>query len=148
MISLITEITDAKGSRASRGWICFDRDCALCSALARRFRRVFERRGYGFAAFQDPRVACLFGMPHEDLMREMRVVTDGGVYGGADAVVYLAKQVWWAWPMYATAKLPGVRSVFRWGYRWFADHRSCSSGTCKRAKVMNAQRHLKKGESK
>lgn len=132
-------MTDTKGRRASRGWICFDRDCAVCSALAQRFRRVFERRGYGLAALQDPRVACLLGLPPEDLMREMRVITEGGVYGGADAVVYLAEQVWWAWPIYATSKLPCVGSVFRWAYRWFADHRSCTSGTCKSAKVMNAR---------
>jgi predicted DCC family thiol-disulfide oxidoreductase YuxK len=140
MISLITEITDTKGNRAPRGWICFDRDCAVCSMLAQRFRRVFEKRGYGLAALQDPRVACLLGLAPEDLMREMRVVTEGGVYGGADAAVYLAKQVWWAWPIYATSKLPGLGYVFRRGYRWLADHRSCTSGTMETQESHDAQR--------
>ena len=123
-------MTDVKGRRAARGWICFDSECAVCTMLACRFRRLFEKRGFGFAALQDPRVASLLGLTPEQLLREMRVVTAGGVYGGADAVAYLAKQVWWAWPVYLAAKLPPLRSVLRWGYRWFADHRSCTSDAC------------------
>jgi predicted DCC family thiol-disulfide oxidoreductase YuxK len=130
MISLITELTDVKGKRAPRGWICLDRECATCTTLARLFRPIFEKRGFGFAALQDPRVASLLGLASEELMREMRVVTVGGTYGGVDAIAYLASQVWWAWPVYLAAKLPGLRSAFRLGYRWFSDHRCCNSGRC------------------
>ena len=113
-----------------RGWICFDRECAICTMLARRFCRVLEKRGFGLAALQDPRVASLFDLPAEELMQEMRVVTADGVYGGAGAVVYLAKQIWWAWPIYAAAQLPGVLRILDTSYRWFADHRHCSSNKC------------------
>jgi predicted DCC family thiol-disulfide oxidoreductase YuxK len=130
MISLITELTDIKGKRAPRGWICFDRECPTCTTLARRFRPVFEKRGFGLVALQDPRVAPLLGLAPAELMREMRVVTVGGIYGGVDAVAYLARQVWWAWPVSLAAKLPGLRSAFRLGYRWFSDHRYCTSGRC------------------
>jgi predicted DCC family thiol-disulfide oxidoreductase YuxK len=131
MISLITEMTDNKGRRARRGWACFDRDCAICSGLALRFRRPLEKRGFGLAALQDPRVALLFGMPAERLLHEMRVATcEGEFFGGADAVVYLAQQMWWTWPLYAVSKLPGMRSLLRSGYRWFAAHRRCASNTC------------------
>lgn len=131
MISLITEITDAKGRRARRGWVCFDRECATCVWLARRLRSALEKRGYGLAALQDPRVALLFGMPAEELLREMRVVTsEGKFYGGADAVLCLAEQIWWAWPLYALSRLPGARSLLRAGYRWFAAHRGCAGGEC------------------
>jgi len=131
MISLSAEMTDTKGRRASQGWILFDRDCRFCTSLARRFRSTFEKRGFGLAALQDPRVAALLALPPEQLLREMRVVTsDGEIYGGANAIVYLARQVWWAWPLCAAARLPGVPRILDAGYRWFADHRHCSPGAC------------------
>jgi predicted DCC family thiol-disulfide oxidoreductase YuxK len=131
MISLSAEMTDTKGRHAPRGWVFFDRDCSVCTSLARRFRRPLEKRGFGLAALQDPRVQTLLALPPEDLLREMRVATaDGKIYGGADAVVYLAGQIWWAWPLYAAAKLPGVPRVLDAGYRWFAEHRTCASGFC------------------
>jgi predicted DCC family thiol-disulfide oxidoreductase YuxK len=135
MISLSAEMTDTKGRRAARGWVLFDRDCTICTSQARRFRPTFEKRGFGLAALQDPRVAALLALPPEDLLREMRVVTsEGEIHGGADAIVYLARQVWWAWPLYAAAQLPGVPRILDAGYRWFADHRPCSSGTCSAAR--------------
>jgi predicted DCC family thiol-disulfide oxidoreductase YuxK len=130
MISLSSEMTDTKG-RHARGWVFFDRDCSICTSLARRFRRPLELRGFGLAALQDPRVQALLALPLDDLLWEMRVATaDGKIYGGAEAIVYLARQIWWAWPLYAVAKLPGVPRILDAGYRWFADHRTCASGFC------------------
>jgi hypothetical protein len=74
MISLSSEITDIKGRHAARGWVCFDRDCKICTSLARRFRHTFEKRGFGLAALQDPRVAALLALPPEQLLREMNVI--------------------------------------------------------------------------
>jgi predicted DCC family thiol-disulfide oxidoreductase YuxK len=131
MISLITEITDTKGMRASRGLVFFDRECAVCMALARRFRHTLARRGFGLAALQDPRAAALLNLPPSELLREMRVATaDGNVLGGAAAIVYLARRIWWAWPLSAAARLPGASDLLDAGYRWFADHRGCASRTC------------------
>ena len=131
MISLSSEITDAKGKHALRGWVFFDRDCSVCTSLARRFRRTLESRGFGLAALQDSRVQALLALPPEELFHEMRVATaEGEVYGGAQAIVHLSRQIWWAWPLYAAAKVPGVPSLLGAGYRWFADHRTCTSGVC------------------
>jgi predicted DCC family thiol-disulfide oxidoreductase YuxK len=131
MISLSAEMTDTKGRHAARGWVFFDRDCRVCTSLARRFRRTFEKRGFGLAALQDPRVAALLALPSEELLREMRVITcEGEIHGGAEAIVYLAGQIWWAWPLFAAARIPGVPRILDACYRWFADHRPCSSGTC------------------
>jgi predicted DCC family thiol-disulfide oxidoreductase YuxK len=111
MISLISEMTDTKGRHAVRGWVCFDRDCPVCVSLARRFRLPLEKRGFGLAVLQDPRVQTLLALPPQELLREMRVATgDGEIYGGADAVVFLARQIWWAWPLFALAKLPAPRA--------------------------------------
>jgi predicted DCC family thiol-disulfide oxidoreductase YuxK len=61
----------------------------------------------------------------------MRVITtEGKVYGGAGAIVYLARQIWWAWPFFAAAQLPIVSHLLDASYRWFADHRTCWSGKC------------------
>ena len=131
MISLSSEITDTKGRHAPRGWVFFDRDCTVCTSLARRFRRPLAKRGFGLAALQDPRVQALLALPPEDLLREMRVATtEGKIYGGVEAIIILARQIWWAWPLYAVARLPGVPRVLHACYRWFADHRTCSSGVC------------------
>jgi len=124
-------MTDAKGSHALRGWLFFDRDCTVCTSLARRFLRSLEKRGFGLAALQDPRVQALLDLPPEDLLREMRVASaDGNIYGGARAIVFLAGQIWWAWPLHAAAKLPGVPCILEACYRWFAAHRTCGSGVC------------------
>jgi predicted DCC family thiol-disulfide oxidoreductase YuxK len=131
IISLSSEMTDTKGSRASHGWVFFDRDCAVCTLLARRFRRPLEKRGFGLAALQDPRVQSLLALPPAELLREMRVAAAGGkIYSGAAAIVYLARQIWWALPLYAAARLPGVPCILDACYRWFADHRTCLSGAC------------------
>lgn len=125
MISLISEITDRKGPRA-RGWVFFDRDCEVCQSLACRFRSTLEKRGFGLAPLQDPRVALLLGLASHELMQEMQVLTPAGkVLGGAQAITFLAGQIWWAWPVHAAARLPGMPSLLRAGYRWFAEHRHC-----------------------
>lgn len=124
-------MTDAKGRRAARGWVFFDRDCRVCSALARRFRGTLESRGFGLAALQDPRVQALLDLPPAELLREMRVATaEGKIYGGAAAIIYLARQIWWALPLYLSSKIPGAMPLFNAGYRWFADHRTCAGGVC------------------
>jgi len=131
MISLSSELTDTKGRHAARGWILFDRDCNICTSLARRFRRTFEKRGFDLAVLQDPRVTALLALPTEQLLREMQVVTcECEIYSGAKAIVYLAQQIWWAWPLFAAAKIPGLPRILDAGCRWFANHRHCSSSTC------------------
>ncbi len=131
MISLSSDITDSKGRLAARGWVFFDRECPSCASLARRFRRTLEKRGFGLAALQDPRVHALLDLPPEELLREMRVATcEGQILGGAEAIIYLADQIWWAWPIFAVAKIPGFQRLFNAGYRWLADRRMRASGEC------------------
>lgn len=128
MISLISEMTDRKGRRAARGWVFFDGECGFCRSLARRFRSTLEQRGFGLAPLQDPRVAPLLGLPSSDLLQEMRVLTaHGQILGGAQALTFLAGKIWWAWPVQAAAKVPGVPRLLRCAYGWIAGHRHCSS---------------------
>jgi predicted DCC family thiol-disulfide oxidoreductase YuxK len=129
LISLISEITDSKGRQASRGWICFDRDCNFCTSLARRFRRTLEKRGFSLAALQDSRVAALLALPPDRFLLDVQVVTaEGFIFGGSDAIVYLAGKIWWAYPLFVAAQVPEFSRMLKTGYRWVARHRQCVSG--------------------
>lgn len=132
MISLISEITDSKGRKARRGWVFFDGDCEFCMSITRRLRPVLEPRGFGIATLQDPRVREQLSLPEQELLAELRVLADNGrQYGGADAIVFLARQVWWASPLsWAVAQIPGARAILRFVYRRIAIRRHCLSGVC------------------
>ena len=130
MISLTSEFTDAKG-RHARGWLFFDAECAFCTRIARRLTPILERRGLAMAPLQDSRVGALLGMPREELLREMRLLlSDGRLFGGADAAVALACEIWWARPLVWLARIPGMVEILRFGYRHIAIHRNCAAHAC------------------
>jgi predicted DCC family thiol-disulfide oxidoreductase YuxK len=130
MISLASELTDSKG-RHARGWLFFDAECAFCTRIARGLAPVLERRGLALAPLQDPRVAPLLGLAPEELLLEMKfVLSDSGQYGGADAAVALAGEIWWAQPVVWLAKIPGVLRVWRYLYRSIALRRRCAAVGC------------------
>ncbi len=130
MISLVSEYMDLKG-RHARGWLFWDAECKFCTCIARWLAPIMERRGMALAPLQDPRVAELLGLPHDDLMKEMQfLLSDGSRYGGADAAVELAHEIWWAAPVVWVSKIPGMMEILRKGYRWIAAQRSCAAVTC------------------
>jgi hypothetical protein len=64
-------------------------------------------------------------------MREMRVLLpDGRQYGGADAALALAEDIWWGRPVVWLAKVPGMKKFLRRAYRWIAGRRRCSAERC------------------
>jgi alginate O-acetyltransferase complex protein AlgI len=66
----------------------------------------------------------------DEALEEMRVLTtDGEVFGGADAVVYLSGQLWWATPLAFLARIPFVHATLHRLYRWVAAHRTCAINT-------------------
>jgi predicted DCC family thiol-disulfide oxidoreductase YuxK len=87
-----------------------------------------KRRGLAVAPLQDPRVAALLGLSPEELLRALRfVLSDGSHYAGADAVLAVARELWWARPMVWLAKVPGMMPLMRAGYTWVARHRRCAA---------------------
>lgn len=129
MISLSSELTDSKGRRARAGWVFFDAACPFCVATARWLARVIEPRGFALAPLQDPRVAALLNLPPEQLLSELKLLTpEGRQFGGADALLRLCREVWWAWPLYALGWVPGVKPLARAAYRSFAARRACAGG--------------------
>src|SRR5436309_25528 len=113
MTSLITEQSETTGIV-----VLYDGACTFCTRWARRAERWLPKRGFRFA-------------PLPVAGDEMKVVTTTGeMLGGADAAVYLARHMWWAWPVWAVSRLPGVMAVLRRGYRWVAANRYCVGGAC------------------
>jgi lipase maturation factor 1 len=130
MISVSTEITDA-ASEPSRGWVLFDGDCTFCRRWVNRMEPILAPRGFVFLPLQTPWVRAFFHFPENQLLGEMRVLLrNDETYSGADAIIALAKHVWWAWPLVALAQIPGVRRALRAAYRRVAARRHCLSGAC------------------
>src|SRR5437868_14582543 len=95
MITLVDEFTDRKG-RQARGWLFFDAECGFCTRTARWLLPILERRGLAVAPLQDPRVGALLGLSRPELLRELRfLLSDGSQFGGAGAVLAVAREMWW-----------------------------------------------------
>lgn len=136
MISLASEFTDGKG-RHARGWLFFDVECGFCTRIARWLAPILQRRGLAVAPLQDARVGALLGLSPAELMREMRVLlADGRQYGGADAGVALAREIWWARPLVWLAEIPGMMNWLRGRYHSVAARRSCAAERCPRSEKM------------
>ena len=130
MISVSAEITDAT-SKPSRGWVLFDGDCQFCRRWVDRIEPILAPRGFVFLPLQTPWVRAFFHFPENQLLGEMRVLLrNGEIHGGADAVIALARYVWWGWPLVAFAQVPGVRRALRAAYRRVAARRHCLSDAC------------------
>src|SRR5205823_11899538 len=74
-----------------RGWILYDGACRSCTASARRFDRIFRRRGFLFLPLQTNWIMERLDLEPGAPLEEMRLLTaDGRDIGGADAVIFLA----------------------------------------------------------
>jgi predicted DCC family thiol-disulfide oxidoreductase YuxK len=107
-----------------RGWIGYDAECSLCRGWVRRWEPTLTPRGFVFIPLQDVFWRNRFSLPPGVIPDEMKLLLpDGALLGGAEAMVCLARAIWWLAPPAWLAWLP----VFRWatvaGYRWVARHR-------------------------
>ena len=117
-ISVFFEITEKNGT------VLFDAGCPLCLAMVARMRLVWEPRGFDFVPLQADWVRRRLDLPEVELLKEMRALTPGGeVLGGAAAHAYLWRHVWWLWPLWLAAKLPGIGWLIDRTYRWVAANR-------------------------
>ena len=132
MITLADVFTDRK-ERTARGWLFFDAECGFCTRIARWLEPILARRGLGVAPLQDPRVGALLGLSRDELLKELRFLTSTGIHsGGANAVLAVAREIWWGRPLVWFAKLPFVLKLLDKGYKWVSAHRGCNSETCDR----------------
>jgi alginate O-acetyltransferase complex protein AlgI len=127
MISELTEITEPAEAAAFRGWIFYDEACGSCRDLTARFERFFAARGFQFEPLQREWVQERLNLTEEEALEEMRVLTSAGkVFGGADAVIFLARQIWWVAPLTWLARVPSLHAILDRLYRLVAAHRTCA----------------------
>lgn len=129
MISLSSEFTDAKG-RHARGWLFYDAECDFCTRIAGWIAEPMLRRGLGVAPLEDPRVAALLGSTRSELLRAIRYLGEDGLpYAGADALVEVAREFWWARPLVWASRSRAAKAAMRTGYEWIARRRKCHAET-------------------
>lgn len=114
-----------------KGWVFYDADCPFCRAWVGRAHGLLARRGFHFVPLQSDWAEARLGLKESASFDEMKLLTAAGkIYGGADALVRLARSIWWAWPLYALAQIPGARPILRVIYRHLARNRHCLGGRC------------------
>jgi len=130
MISVNTEITDMSVA-SPKEWVFYDGDCRICLGFVRRVGPLLRRRGFGLAPLQADWVMRRLGLSPGAPLTEMRVLlADGATPGGAEAVIALARRVWWAWPVALFAKIPVGAALLCYFYRRLAASRHCCNGAC------------------
>jgi predicted DCC family thiol-disulfide oxidoreductase YuxK len=138
-----------------QGWVFYDADCRFCRGWADRAHDLLLRHGYHLAPLQakwvqtrlnptpgDPSVAeNVSFQPPLPFLSEMKLLTaDGRILGGADALIRLSRVIWWAWPIFIFAQIPGVKPVMRTVYRSLARNRHCLNHHC-RVPIPSAKPH-------
>jgi len=118
-------------SARNSGWVFYDGECQFCISNIRRYEKLLRRHGFEPETLQTPWVRERLGLKPDSELTEMKLLaTDGGIYGGADASLQIARRIWWAWPLFALAKIPGMIFIFRAIYRRVAARRHCLGGSC------------------
>lgn len=114
-----------------QGWVLFDGECSLCTGAAARFAPLLRRHHFDLAPLQAPWVRKRLGLKPNGPLVEMKLLAgDETIFGGADALVQIARRIWWAWPLFALAQIPGAMILFRAIYRYVAANRNCFGNAC------------------
>jgi predicted DCC family thiol-disulfide oxidoreductase YuxK len=112
--------------------VFYDGECSICLSGARRFGPALTRRRIDLVPLQSPGACETLGIREEERLTEMRLrLADGTVFGGASAIVEIARRIWWAWPLWALSLVPGAIRLMRVAYGWFARHRGSANGVCR-----------------
>jgi predicted DCC family thiol-disulfide oxidoreductase YuxK len=113
------------------GWILYDGGCGFCVRWVHLWKKVIEPRGFALKDLQSASADGSLQISPKNLLDDIRVLTrTGKLESGANAYLYVARQIWWAWPFYALCRLPGFNRVLWWGYRWFNRNRYRVSRHC------------------
>jgi predicted DCC family thiol-disulfide oxidoreductase YuxK len=97
-----------------------------------RFKNLLNRRGFEIVPLQTDFARARLNLSPDKLPDEMKLLTETGqIFGGADAVLQIARRIWWAWPLLALAQIPGAVIFARFVYRRIAANRHCLNGICR-----------------
>ncbi|MCB0248781.1 MAG: DUF393 domain-containing protein [Anaerolineae bacterium] len=113
------------------GWVLYDDDCGFCRRWVPFWGPTLRKVGLEIAPLQAPWVAPRLGLDHDELVYDIRILlADGSHLAGAEVYRYAVQHIWWAYPLYLFSVAPGLRRLWDWGYRTFADHRHEFSAVC------------------
>ncbi|HLW85560.1 MAG TPA: DUF393 domain-containing protein [Candidatus Sulfotelmatobacter sp.] len=122
---------EAGSALPSEGWILYDGGCGFCFRWVLFWENVVVPRGFAIKDLQSAYADGSLRISQENLLDDIRVLTRAGkLESGADAYLYVARRIWWAWPFYTIFGLPGFHSLLWWGYRWFNRNRYRVSRYC------------------
>ena len=115
-----------------KSWLFYDAECALCRGWADGWHDRLVRHGFHPVPLQADWARARLGLSGSGPLIEMRLLTPKGrIYAGADALVQITRSIWWAWPFWVVAQIPGIKPLLRIGYRWGAKRRHCLDKRCK-----------------
>lgn len=121
-----TEITET-----IRGYVFYDAHCPICRRWVGRIHLLLVRRGLHPVPLQAPWAKCRLGLADSEPLVEMKFLdSKGAIYGGADALAQIARAIWWAWPQFVLAQLPGIKALLRKTYLRMAANRPCDDRSC------------------
>jgi predicted DCC family thiol-disulfide oxidoreductase YuxK len=114
-----------------KAWILYDGKCGFCSRWVHLWKKTVEPRGFVLKDLQSAHAEGMLEMPPENLLDDILILTrQNKLERGADAYLFVARQIWWAWPFYALFSLPGFHWILWQGYRWFNRNRYVVSRHC------------------
>jgi len=88
--------------RPPEGWILYDGGCGFCFRWVHLWKKVVEPRGFAIKDLQSASADGSLQVAQENLLDDVRVLTRSGeLQSGANAYLYVARRIWWAWPFYA-----------------------------------------------
>ena len=144
----MTEPAQESGSiTPRRGWILYDGECGFCFRWVHLWENVVKPRGFVLKDLQSASADGTLKISSEDLLNDILVLTPGGkLEAGANAYLFVARQIWWAWPFYALFSLPGFNWMLWRGYRWFNRNRYRVSRYCPLPPQATASRSTGSGD--
>jgi predicted DCC family thiol-disulfide oxidoreductase YuxK len=112
--------------------VLYDDTCGFCRKWVRFWSDTLHQNGFMIAPLKSSWVIDRLRLSSDELNRDIRLLLRSGEHVlGADVYRYVMKRIWWSYPVYLLSVMPGVRGIFDWSYRSFADNRHAISDKCK-----------------
>ena len=105
------------------------------------WEKVVERRDFVLKELESAQADGSLRVSRQNLLDDILVLTPTvKLEAGANAYLFVARQIWWAWPFYSIFRLPGFNWLLWRGYRWFNRNRYRISRHCQLPQQANSGR--------
>ncbi len=105
-------------NKDTQGFLYYDGSCSFCLRWIDRVRKPLAGKAISVLAFED-------GASESEMKLHWH---DGRIFGGAEAVFFLARRFWWLFPVGALGMIWGFRDLGSIVYRKIAAKRHCRDG--------------------